>query len=77
MRGTRDVRRVSVRKRTQDFATLFKPKTGCRALAFARTYRVTSYSARGIESELSAAIAAAPAPAALGDALFSDSFESE
>jgi len=40
-----------------------------------RSYRVSSYSARGIESELSAPVTAEPAPAQLGQSLFADGFE--
>lgn len=40
-----------------------------------RTYRVSSYSARGIESELSAPVTAAPASAPKAIGIFSDGFE--
>lgn len=41
-----------------------------------RTYRVSTYSARGVESELSEPVTAAPAKAILPDGLFLDGFES-
>lgn len=40
-----------------------------------RTYRVSTYSARGIESELSAPVTAEPAPAPVADLMFADGFE--
>ncbi|MEO6065172.1 MAG: CARDB domain-containing protein [Lysobacterales bacterium] len=40
-----------------------------------RTYRVTTYSTRGVESEFSAPVTAGPAPEPLSEALFADGFE--